>query len=1196
MSDNIKFTAEGTQFLNELSRMILSMDKLSFSHRKIVQETLKNTKVGKEFEAGLRRVQSGLKSNIYHLDAFKGKLGRLRRAYIETKHEIQKKINIDKQYTAVAKAAIKVVERRKKAEEKLARQQRAAQRWAKNELARTERERIKNQKELDKRILASIGVQKQYSQTIQTSGRQINKSLDYQKKKVKEVTLSWRWMARVVLVQYAHRAVSALTSKIQEATRGFMEFEKRVSEIQTLEKMGRGLPLDTWINGLLELSDAWGIDAMSQAEGAYQTLSNQIAQGAEALQFLTTANKLAVTSVTSVENAVNALTGVLNAFEMEADQANRVAAVLFKTVELGRVRLEEMTELGDISVFARQLNISFEELAATVATLTIRGMKQAKVSTQLRGFFVKLLKPTKDMKELFKEMGVTSGVAAIKTYGFVGFLKKLLEVTKGAPEKIVKMVNRIRGMIVALTMAGEGIRTYTDNLEEMEKAQDSYSDKVKVVMEKASKKLEIEFNKINNYFLKIGRNWIRWFAKLSESVGGLKNAISLLVTVIESGLGVIAGAIIFKLITKFKALAKAHPFGLLIVAITAAVSAFRWLGDSAVREAAKAYDAWKVTWDKLKDYQVRVTSIIITDTEKLIKETYRRSTEGISIMLGDYYKQDKARKKYFDVTNKLIKESIKDVVDSAKSNLKDLKKAYNEAIKNIENLEKKQRVARTKLIETEFEFELKDKPLKDQIAFIEKEIENLRFMGMAAAFTGDPKAFEEYEQRIRDLFEIQIDLQKELNRIIRETGTDLPIEAGYRDIKELQDNYIIALEHEIELREKLLDLERKESEELKKRLEIQKLWTIELESIVKKITDFSFQDLMDIEDADTLNKIINKQVKAHERLLEIQDQLGLKWKDEAEVKIRIEELLAKQKQLVHEADLKAIRKTADDEQEKNLEKLRGLEEEKRKATEAYQHNIELIAKLRKAVGELEPGIPKTILEGVIGKGEFAETIEKLSSLLQIISRGVATSKTLEKLKEIFKTLVIAKVDPEILKSLGELINLFKVEGHRAIIEYKKTMDEASSKMRSFRNHLKNALPSQDEYINRIKILNRESKYLVGFLKEKVTVLTKILEIQKELNALPTKGYSAGGFVPSGTDTIPAMLTPGEFVMNKEATSRFFSQLVAMNQVKGYAQGGPVTNVGDININLKSSGNEQIDVNRIGKLLRRGIKQGTINLD
>ena len=94
----------------------------------------------------------------------------------------------------------------------------------------------------------------------------------------------------------------------------------------------------------------------------------------------------------------------------------------------------------------------------------------------------------------------------------------------------------------------------------------------------------------------------------------------------------------------------------------------------------------------------------------------------------------------------------------------------------------------------------------------------------------------------------------------------------------------------------------------------------------------------------------------------------------------------------------------------------------------------------------------------------------------------------------------------------------------------------------------------------------------------------------------TSKFALGGM--SGSDTIPAMLSPGEFVVNAASTRRFYSQLVNMNSVGRFASGGPVgnhVNVGDVNVSMHSSGNETVDVVRIGKLLQREIRRGTVSL-
>ena len=53
-----------------------------------------------------------------------------------------------------------------------------------------------------------------------------------------------------------------------------------------------------------------------------------------------------------------------------------------------------------------------------------------------------------------------------------------------------------------------------------------------------------------------------------------------------------------------------------------------------------------------------------------------------------------------------------------------------------------------------------------------------------------------------------------------------------------------------------------------------------------------------------------------------------------------------------------------------------------------------------------------------------------------------------------------------------------------------------------------------------------------------------------------------------------MLSPGEMVMSTKATRAFASQLTAMNagsKPSFHAQGGHVTNVGDINVSVEGGG-------------------------
>jgi len=97
--------------------------------------------------------------------------------------------------------------------------------------------------------------------------------------------------------------------------------------------------------------------------------------------------------------------------------------------------------------------------------------------------------------------------------------------------------------------------------------------------------------------------------------------------------------------------------------------------------------------------------------------------------------------------------------------------------------------------------------------------------------------------------------------------------------------------------------------------------------------------------------------------------------------------------------------------------------------------------------------------------------------------------------------------------------------------------------------------------------------LNGLKIPKVDVSGKVLGKKFSFNLLPAidlipgeiQHFAAGGFVPNGTDTVPAMLTPGEFVLNKGAVSSLGASAVASLN-KGQLPNGDTTITMNLTVN------------------------------
>jgi len=355
-------------------------------------------------------------------------------------------------------------------------------------------ENRKRQELVNKVIIA----QRQLGDSAKKAMSQTSDATKTATKSVQEFTLSWKSIRRIIEIQILRRLVFGLSNVLRQATVQAKEFSKAVAEIQTISQNAK-LTTQEWESGLTQLSNAFGLDILDVAEAAYQTLSNQVAEGAETFKFLESAIRFGITTQTSATESVQLLTSAINAYGKDTDEVEAIAATFFKTIELGRIRGSELgNTFGRIAILGSQLGIELEELQASLTVLTRRGVKTSEVLTQIRGFLLKLIKPTGEMKKLFEDLGVESGEAAIEAFGFSGFLKILEARTAGSSTELAKFVSRIRGLISAIGLTGEGLKSFRKDLDEIKNATESYETAAELAFNNVGRTADKIFQEITN--------------------------------------------------------------------------------------------------------------------------------------------------------------------------------------------------------------------------------------------------------------------------------------------------------------------------------------------------------------------------------------------------------------------------------------------------------------------------------------------------------------------------------------------------------------------------------------------------------------------------------------------------------------------------------------------------------------------------
>lgn len=360
----------------------------------------------------------------------------------------------------------------------------------------------------------------------------------------KSMTLSWQSMVRLLEVQLIHNVFGAMLTQLSQGVREAEQLSIKIGEIQTISQDAQ-LTTEQWTKSIRELSDAYGRDLKDVAEGVYETLSNQISKGADSIQFMNSVLKFSIATVSSTADSVNLLTAAMNSYGYKQEQVDRIAASFFKTIDLGRVRANEMANtIGRVLPTAARLGVSLEEVEAAIATLTISGIKYNEAFTLIQNVLLKLLKPSEEMTKTFKNWGVASGEASLAAFGLGGTLKKLEEAAGGSDSELAAMFVNIRAIRGALGLTGAAFDTYQINLDKITKSTVEYNNAFQLVEQTPGKHLSDEVQRLKNVFVvDFGTQVVKELVTVTDAMGGLANAVKELTT---AGKALVESYLIFR--------------------------------------------------------------------------------------------------------------------------------------------------------------------------------------------------------------------------------------------------------------------------------------------------------------------------------------------------------------------------------------------------------------------------------------------------------------------------------------------------------------------------------------------------------------------------------------------------------------------------------------------------------------------------
>ncbi|MFA5436562.1 MAG: phage tail tape measure protein, partial [Candidatus Neomarinimicrobiota bacterium] len=209
-------------------------------------------------------------------------------------------------------------------------------------------------------------------------------------------------------------------------------------------------------DGVMELSGKTGKAASEVGDALYLAISSG-AETATALGLVGAASKIAVTGFTDTTTAVDGLTSVLNAYNMETSEANRIANLFQVTQDVGKSTVDELAQsIGNVTSISATAGVSIESLLSAIATLSLNGIKTDEAITGVKSAISNIIKPSEQAAEVAEALGLDFSATALQAKGLSAFLADVQEKTGGNIEVMATLFGNVRGLNAMLKLTSSG--------------------------------------------------------------------------------------------------------------------------------------------------------------------------------------------------------------------------------------------------------------------------------------------------------------------------------------------------------------------------------------------------------------------------------------------------------------------------------------------------------------------------------------------------------------------------------------------------------------------------------------------------------------------------------------------------------------------------------------------------------------------
>ena len=200
---------------------------------------------------------------------------------------------------------------------------------------------------------------------------------------------------------------------------------------------------------------------------AFAEVAGGIDDASKRMAVMSAAVSLAEANQADLAMSTNAMVNVMNAWNLSADQAAIAADILTQTSLMGVGHLDDFAgSISHISALAAGAGIGLDELGASFAYVTTKGLDAGQAQKQFKGIISTLVSSGENLSKLYASLGIESGQAMLQQYGLAESLVILKDALGGDEQAFGSLIGSAEAATIALAMTEDAYVSFAGSFAE----------------------------------------------------------------------------------------------------------------------------------------------------------------------------------------------------------------------------------------------------------------------------------------------------------------------------------------------------------------------------------------------------------------------------------------------------------------------------------------------------------------------------------------------------------------------------------------------------------------------------------------------------------------------------------------------------------------------------------------------------------